>query len=170
MKKVRTPAQIEAAAAARKRALFVAVIALVVGIIMLALSESFLALQCVVAMAVALSGGIAAARAAIPINPGSFRAAGATGGIYAGLAYALPFMTYNFARYMSVNDQTAGERMAQLNPAQLEQIRQFNITLGAEYFRGQDISFVFGYLLFALTLGWIMGSLGGALAKRQMES
>jgi hypothetical protein len=170
MKKVRTPAQIEASAAARKRALFVAAITLVVGIIMLVLSESFLALQCVVAAAVALSGGIAAARAAIPIDPSSFRAAGTTGGIYAALAYALPFMVYNLARYASVNDQTAAERMAQLNPAQLEQIQQFNITLGAEYFRGQDISFVFGYLLFALLFGWIVGSLGGALAKRQMES
>jgi hypothetical protein len=170
MKKVRTPAQIEAAAAARKRALFVAAISFIVGIIMLALSESFLALQCVVAAAVALSGGIAAARAAIPFDAHAFRAAGTTGGIYAALAYALPFMGYNLVRYASVNDQTAAERMAQLNPAQLEQIQQFNITLGAEYFRGQDISFVFGYLLFALLFGWIVGSLGGALAKRQMES
>jgi hypothetical protein len=168
VKKVRTPSQIEAVVAARKRALFVAPIALVVAIIMLVISDSFVALQCVMAAAVALSGGIAAARAAIPIDPTSFRTAGATGGIYAGLAYALPFMGYNLFRYLSVNDQTVGARMAELSSAQLEQIRQFNIQVGAEYFRGQDISFVFGYLLFALLLGWLAGSLGGVLAKRQM--
>lgn len=168
MKKVRTPAQIEAAAAARKRALFVAAIAAVAGVIMLLLSSTFLALHCVVAAAVAVSGGIAAARAAIPFEPQSFRSTGATGGIYAALGYALPFMIYNFVRYLSVNDQTVAERAAELTPEQIAMMEQFNVVVGAEFFRGQDVSYIFGYLLFALLFGWILGIVGGALAKRQM--
>lgn len=169
MKKVRTPSQVEAAATARKRALFVAMIGAAVGVIMLLLSSSFLALHCVVAAAVALSGGIAAARAAIPIEPQSFRTAGVTGGIYAALGYALPFMLYNFARYLSVNDQAVAERAAELTPDQIAMMEQFNVVLGAEFFRGQDVSYIFGYLLFALLFGWILGIVGGALAKRQMS-
>lgn len=169
MKKVRTPSQVKAAATARKRALFVATIGAVVGVIMLLLSSTFLALHCVVAAAVALSGGIAAARAAIPIEPQSFRSAGVTGGIYAALGYALPFMLYNFARYLSVNDQAVAERAAELTPDQIAMMEQFNVALGAEFFRGQDVSYIFGYLLFALLFGWILGILGGALAKRQMS-
>ncbi|MFC1464405.1 MAG: hypothetical protein ACFLMY_06105 [Candidatus Brachytrichaceae bacterium NZ_4S206] len=168
MKKVRTPSQIEAAAAARKRALFVAAIAATTGVIMLLLSSTFLALHCVVAAAVAVSGGIAAARAAIPFEPQSFRSAGATGGIYAALGYALPFMIYNFVRYLSVNDQTVAERAAELTPEQIAMMEQFNVVVGAEFFRGQDVSYIFGYLLFALLFGWILGIVGGALAKRQL--
>ncbi|BCX05068.1 MAG: hypothetical protein KatS3mg053_3006 [Candidatus Roseilinea sp.] len=168
MKKIRTPSQIEAAAAARKRALFVAAIAAVVGVLMLLLSSAFLALHCVVAAAIALSGGIAAARAAIPIERQAFRSAGVTGGIYAALGYALPFMIYNFIRYLNVNDQTVAERAAELTPDQIAMMEQFNVVLGAEFFRGQDVSYIFGYLLFALLFGWILGMIGGVLAKRQM--
>ncbi|MCS6846205.1 MAG: hypothetical protein RMN52_00650 [Anaerolineae bacterium] len=168
MKKVRTPSQIAANTAARKRALFVAAIAAVVGVIMLLLSSTFLVLHCVVAAAVALSGGIAAARAAIPIERQAFRSAGATGGIYAALGYALPFMIYNFIRYLNVNDQTVAERAAELTPDQIAMMEQFNVVLGAEFFRGQDVSYIFGYLLFALLFGWILGIVGGVLAKRQL--
>lgn len=167
MKRVRTPQQVQAGAAARKRALFVAAIAFAVGLVMLIVSGPFLALHCVMAVAVALSGGIAAARAAIPIDPAAFRGAGAIGGIYACLAYVAPFMIYNTVNYLTLDDAAVARRMGELAPDQLAQIRQFNIELSAEYFRGQDISFVFGYLLFGLLLGWLIGSLGGALAKRQ---
>ncbi|MCS7055670.1 MAG: hypothetical protein NZM18_05790 [Thermoflexales bacterium] len=169
MKKVRTPSQIKADAAARARALFVAAIAAVVGVIMLLLSSTFLALHCLIAAAIALAGGIAAARAAIPFEPQSFRRAGTLGGIYAALAYALPFMVYNFVRYLGVNDQTAAERAAELTPDQIAMMEQFNIVVGAEFFRGQDVSYIFGYLLFALLFGWVLGIIGGALAKRQMS-
>lgn len=169
MKKVRTPSQIRAAETARKRALFVATVGAAVGVITLLLSSTFLALHCVIAAAVALSGGIAAARAAVPIEPQSFRSAGVTGGIYAALGYVLPFMIYNFARYLSVNDQTVAERAAELTSDQIAMMEQFNVVLGAEFFRGQDVSYIFGYLLFALLLGWILGVVGGALAKRQMS-
>lgn len=170
MKKVRTPLQIEAASAARRRALFVAAIGFGIGVLMLLLSPAFLSLHCVLAAAVALSGGIAAARAAIPIDRASFRAAGATGGIYAAFGYALPFMAFNFYRYLNISDESVAARAAELTPDQIAMMDQFNVVLGAEYFRGQDISYVFGYLLFALLFGWIIGTIGGALAKRQMES
>lgn len=169
MKKVRTSAQVQAALAARKRALFVAVISFVVGILMLLLSNTFLALHCAVAAAIAWSGGSAAARAAIPIDRDSFRAAGVTGGIYAALAYALPFMAYNFYRYLNVSEASVATRAAELTPEQFTMMEQFKVVLGAEFFRGQDISYVFGYLLFALLFGWIIGMIGGALAKQQME-
>jgi hypothetical protein len=168
MKKVRTPQEVQAGAAARSRALFVAVVAFVAGVVVLAISGPFLALHCVLAIAVALSGGIAAARAAIPIDPASFRRAGAIGGIYVTFAYALPFMAYYLYSFLTVNEASVARRMAELSPVQLGQIREFNIELGAEYFRGQDISYVFGYLLFALVLGWLVGSLGGILARRQL--
>lgn len=168
MKKTRTPSQVKATTAARKRALFVAAIAVVVGVVMLLLSSTFLAMHCVIAAAIALAGGIAAARAAIPFEPQSFRNAGALGGIYAALGYAVPFMVYNFVRYLNVNDQTAAARAAELTPDQIAMMEQFNIVVGAEFFRGQDVSYIFGYLLFALLFGWVLGMVGGALAKRQL--
>ena len=168
MKKVRTASQIQAATAARNRALFVAAIAVAAGLVMLALSGEFLGLHCVVAAAVALSGGIAAARAAIPIERAAFRSAGVVGGIYAALGYALPFMVYNFIRYLNVNDENAAARAAELTPDQIAMMEQFNVVVGAEFFRGQDISYLFGYLLFGLLFGWLFGILGGALARRQL--
>ena len=90
MKRTKSEKEIAASKAARKRGLFVAAIAVLIGGLMLALSGDFLALHCVVAAAVALAGGIAAARAGLPFHPDCARSAGATGGIYAALAYA-PF-------------------------------------------------------------------------------
>jgi len=168
VKKVRTASQTQATAAARGRALFIAAIAVVVGIGMLLLSSEFLGLHCVLAAAVALSGGIAAARAAIPIERAAFRSAGVIGGIYATLGYALPFMIYNFIRYINVNDESAAARAAELTPDQIAMMEQFNVVVGAEFFRGQDISYLFGYLLFGLLFGWLFGLVGGALAKRQL--
>ncbi len=168
MKKVRTPDQRRAAAAARTRGLFVAAIALVVGIIMLMLSNYFLQMHCVMALALTLSGGIAAARAAMWIDRDSALAAGRTGGLYAGLAYALPFVIFNFSQYVNINAQTLNQRIAQLSAEQISQIEQNNIQLGIEFFKGQDIAYVFGYLLFALLFGALFGSIGGALARRQM--
>ena len=168
MKKVRAASQIAAAAAARRRALFIAAIAIAVGVAMLVLSSEFLGLHCIVAAAVALSGGIAAARAAIPIDRAAFRSAGVTGGIYAALGYVLPFMVYNFVRYLNVNDESAAARAAALTPDQIAMMEQFNVVIGAEFFRGQDISYLFGYLLFGLLFGWLFGLIGGALAKRQL--
>lgn len=167
MKKVRTPDQIRAAKAARSRALFVAAIALGVGIIVLVLSNYFLQMHCVMALAVTLSGGIAAARAAMPIERDSALAAGRTGGLYAGVAYALPFAAFNFVQYLNVNVQNLNQRIAQLSTEQIAQIEQNNIQLGIEFFKGQDIAYLFGYLLFALLFGAVFGAIGGAIARRQ---
>ncbi len=168
MKKTRTPSELAASSAARKRGLFVASIGLLVGLLMLALSSSFLAMHCVMAAAVALAGGIASARAAIPHHRQSSRAAGVTGGLYAALAYALPFMAYNFVRWLNVTEESAALRMAEMTPEQLAMVREQNIVLGAEFFRGQDIAFLFGYLLFALFFGWVFGIVGAGIASRQM--
>ena len=170
MKRTKSEKEIAASAAARRRGLFTAAIAVLVGGLMLALSSEFLTLHCVVAAAVALSGGIAAARAGLPFHPECARSAGMTGGIYAALGYALPFMIYNFVRYVNVNDQTAAERAALLTPDQIALMEQFNVVVGAEFFRGQDISYLFGYLLFALIFGWLFGLIGGLLAKQQKST
>jgi len=170
MRRTKSEREIAASAAARKRGLFVAAIAVLIGGLMLALSGDFLALHCVVAAAVALAGGIAAARAGLPFHPECARSAGMTGGIYAALGYALPFMAHNFVRYLSVNDQTAAERAALLTPDQIALMEQFNVVAGAEFFRGQDISYLFGYLLFALIFGWLFGLIGGLLAKQQKST
>ena len=61
-------------------------------------------------------------------------------------------------------------RAAALTPEQIALMEQFNVVVGAEFFRGQDISYLFGYLLFALLFGWLFGMLGGALAKRQISN
>jgi acid phosphatase family membrane protein YuiD len=168
VKKIRTPQQIEAAGAGRKRALFVAAIALAAGLIMLLLTNNFVQLHCMMLIAVALSGGIAAGRAAYLSDPPSARSAGVTGGIYAALAFALPFIIYNFYLLFSINDATVAARTAQLTPAELANIQQFNVLVDAEYFRRQDTAIIFGYFFFALLFGWIVGMIGGAIAKRQM--
>ncbi len=169
MKKIRTPSQIQATSAARKRGLFVAAIALLVGTVMLILSNYFLQLHCVMAAAVALAGGIAAARAALPIDRESARSAGSMGGTYAAVAYALPFMLFNFVQFSTVTAQTVGQRISQLAPEQIAQIEQNNIQLGVDFFKGQDVAYLFGYLLFALLFGWVFGMVGGVLAKRQLQ-
>lgn len=169
VKKIRTPAQIEAAGAARKRALFVAVIALAAGALMLLLTNNFVSLHCVMLIALALSGGIAAGRAATPIDPDSARSAGVTGGLYAALAFALPFILYNLVLLFSINDQSVAARAAQLTPAEIANIQQFNVAVDAEYFRRQDTAIVFGYFFFALLFGAVAGMIGGAIARRQLN-
>ena len=170
VKKTRTPSQIQASSAARKRALFVAAAALIAGTVVLTLSNYFLQLHCVIAMAVALAGGLAAARATIPIDPDSFRSAGNVGGTYAALAYVLPFIGFSFYNWMTMTPDKAAQRMTQLSSAEIVFAQQNNMQLGVEYFRGQDIAYLFGYLLFALILGSVLGMVGGAVAKRQLTT
>lgn len=169
MKKIRTPAQLEAAGAARRRALFIAGIAFVAGALMLLLTNNFVSLHCVTLMAAALSGGIAAGRAAHPIDPDSTRSAGVTGGLYAAIAFVLPFMLYSLVQLFGINDQTVAARAAQLTQAELANIQQFNVAVDAEYFRRQDTAIVFGYLFFALIFGAVIGMIGGVIARRQMS-
>lgn len=169
VKKIRTPSEVEAAGAARKRALFVAVLALIIGAIMLLFTNNFVQLHCVMLIAVSLAGGIAAGRAAYPIDAGSARPAGTNGGLYAALAFVLPFVIYNLFLLFNINDQTVAARAAQLTPAEIANIQQFNVALDAEYFRRQDTAIIFGYLLFALIFGAIAGLIGGAIARRQLS-
>lgn len=169
MKRTRTAAEEAALRAARGRALFMAGVGLVTGLVMLALSSDFLALHCVVAAAVAASGGIAAARSAILHRAESYGSAGSLGGIYAALGYALPFMVFNFVSWLNVTEETAAARAAQLSPEQIAQLREMNFVVGADFFRGQDIAYLFGYLLFALVFGWLFGRVGGIIALRQAK-
>lgn len=137
---------------------------------MLLLTNNFVQLHCLMLVAVSLSGGIAAGRAAHPIDPDSTRSAGVTGGLYAALAFVLPFMVYNLYLLFSINDQTVAARAAQLTQGELANIQQFNVAVDAEYFRRQDTAIIFGYFLFALIFGWLVGMIGGILARRQMST
>lgn len=135
---------------------------------MLLLSSYFLQLHCVMAFAVALAGGIAAARAAMPHEPNWFRGAGSLGGLYATVGYALPFVAFNLYNWLTITPAIAAQRMAQLSPDQIALAQQNNLQLGVEYFKGQDVAYVFGYLLFGMLIGSLAGIVGGILAKRQL--
>lgn len=136
---------------------------------MLLFTNNFVQLHCIMLVAVALSGGIAAGRAACPIDPESARNAGVIGGLYAALAFVLPFIIYNFFLLFSINDQAVAARVALLTPAEIANIEQFNVAVDAEYFRRQDTATIFGYFLFAMLFGWIIGMIGGVIARRQMS-
>jgi hypothetical protein len=168
MKKTRTANELSAATAARKRGLLMGGFGVLIGLIMNFLTTDFLSLHCALMLGVALAGGLAAALSALPIDSGSAISSGSVGGIYAGLGFSIPFIAMNLYRWATTDATNVGARIAKLSQTELDNIIQAKIQLGEEYFRFQDISYVFGYLLAALFMGWIFGMLGGALAKRRM--
>lgn len=154
--------------AALRRGAFIGVLSFVVALIGLLLSRDFLLMHMVLLAAVSLSGGIACARAALPLHPPSYRRAGNIGGMIAALIFVAPFIVV-FSYLAAVMDATlAAELAAGLTAAETTALIERNIQVGVDYFRGQYISYASGYLLFGLTSGFVFGSLGAALARRQM--
>lgn len=166
MKKTRTESEVAAATAARRRGWLLGGIAAVIGAVMLLLGGEFLALHCVLMVGAGVAGGRAAAAAALLHDPRAARSAGSTGGMLTALGYALPFMIYYIYRWATLSDADVARRLAALTPTELAQMRQVNIQPGYEYFMGQDVSLIFGYLLAALFFGWLAGMAGGSLARR----
>ncbi len=156
--------------AALGRGAFIGVLSFVVAVIGLLLSRDFLLMHMVLLAAVSLSGGLACARAALPVHAPSYRRAGNIGGMIAALVFVLPYLVV-FSYLAAVMDSTlAAEMAAGMSAAETTALIEQNIQVGVDYFRGQYISFASGYLLFGLTSGFVFGSLGAALARRQMAN
>ncbi len=151
-----------------RRGAFVGVLSFIVALIGLLLSRDFLLMHMVLLAAVSLSGGIACARAALPVHAPSYRRAGNIGGMIAALVFVAPFIVV-FSYLAAVMDSAlAAELAAGLSAAETTALIEQNIQVGVDYFRGQYISYASGYLLFGLMSGFVCGSLGAALARRQM--
>ncbi len=151
-----------------QRGAFVGVLSFIVGLIGLLLSRDFLLMHMVLLVAVSLSGGIACARTALPVHPPSYRRAGNIGGMIAALVFVAPFIVV-FSYLAAVMDSAlAAQLAAGLSAAETTALIEQNIQVGVDYFRGQYISYASGYLLFGLMSGFLCGSLGAALARRQM--
>jgi hypothetical protein len=160
-------AAIMARAAARRRAYVFIAAGVIAAVAMLVLSGEFVALHCIVLAALTLAAALSCAWAAIPIQPEFARRAGIIGGLSAALAYVLPFIAVFLYRFATMDDATAARLAGEMSSAQATNLVQQNIVPGVEYFRGQYLSYVFGYLLFGLAFGALFGGLGGLLARRQ---
>ena len=169
-KKGPSEGEVLALRATLKRGVFVAGLSLVVAFIALLLSREFLLMHMVLLAAVSLSGGLSCSRVALAIHPPSYRRAGNIGGMIAALVFVLPFLVV-FTYLAAVMDSAlAAELAANMSAAETTALIEQNIQVGVDYFRGQYISFASGYLLFGLMSGFVFGSLGAALARRQMRA
>ncbi|HEY3288723.1 MAG TPA: hypothetical protein VGK87_01210 [Anaerolineae bacterium] len=165
-RKQRSPTETLALKAARRRSLIFLTAALALSVLMLALSSEFLALQCVVLAALTLGTGISCASAANDIDAKAAAPAAARAGVLAAMAYVMPLILVVFYRFVTLDAAGAARLAGQLSAAQATSLIQANITPGLEYFRGQYVSYIFGYFLFGLLFGWGFGAFGRILARR----
>jgi hypothetical protein len=169
MKKRRSPSEIQALAASRRRSLLFVGVGIIIAIIVNALSSEFLALQCVVLAAITLGGALSCAWAAVAIDPVAAPRAGMQAGMLTAMAYVLPFALVALYRFLTLDEVTAARLAGEMSAAQATSLVQQNITPGLEYFRGQYVSYIFGYVLFGLLFGWALGALGGVFARRTAQ-
>jgi hypothetical protein len=172
VKRTRTPSEEVVSEATRKTGLRFLLIGLAVGLVMLLITPDFLALHLVMLAVAGLSAGMATGWAVVSIersdgtdHRNAARGAGGAGGTFAGLGYALPFMAYFFYRFITFDDAEFARRAAQLSPAETAAIQQAGFVIGAEYFRQQDVSFIFFFLILGSLIGWLAGMVGGLIAK-----
>lgn len=142
-------------------------IGLAVGLVMLLISPDFLALHLVMAAAVGVSAGLATGRAVLGIDRNAARGAGGAGGALGGLGYALPLIAYYLYRFITFNDAEFARRANQLTEQETAAIQQAGFVIGPDYFRQQDVSFIFFFLILGGLIGWAFGMVGGLLAKRR---
>ena len=165
MKRQPSPLEVTALRAARRRSWIFTGIGVAAALVMLLLSSEFVALHCIVLAAVTLAASLSCAWAATQVAPATARRAGMLGGMTAAMAYVLPFMALFIFRLVTLDEATAARMAGELSVAQATNLGQQNIVPGVEYFRGQYVSYVAGYLLFGLTFGMLLGTLGGILAR-----
>ena len=170
MKKIRSKDEIAATRAARKQGLIYLGIGGVVGLIMLWLATEFMLMNTIVLAALAISGGMTAARAAMLYRRESASSAGSIGGMWAAFGFAIPFMAYFFYRFITLTDADAIARINAMPPDQQAAFRNGGFMLGPELITGEYVSYIFYYFLTAIILGWLLGILGGALAKRRFAA
>lgn len=160
----------QARRAERARGPLVFAVGLAAGALAAAATGEFILYHCILAAAVAASGGMSLANAAVPLDPPSATGAGTRGGLLASLGYAVPFMAVAGYSFLQVNDASAARMLAALTPAQVAQAEQFLINPAkspVDYFQAQYVSYFFGYLLAALFFGWLFGMVGGAIIRRR---
>jgi hypothetical protein len=85
------------------------------------------------------------------------------------MAYVWPFALVALYRFLTLDEVTAARLAGEMSAAQATSLVQQNITPGLEYFRGQYVSYIFGYVLFGLLFGWALGALGGVFARRTAQ-
>ncbi len=141
-------------------------LAFTIGVLMVWATPQFVALHCVLMAGAALAGGRAAGRAAASHDLKAARSGGGIGGMLTGLGFGLPFVLWNVYQWATLDNAGVARRLAALSQGELAQMQQFNIQPGLEYFIGQDASFIFGYLLAGLIIGWLVGMVGGLLGAR----
>ena len=167
MKRIRSKEELAATGAARTQGRLYLLIGIVVGALMLFLATEFMLMNTLVMSALALSGGIVAARAAMRFRLDSAVSAGGIGGTWGALGFALPFMGYFFYRFVTLTDADALTRINQMPTEQQATFRNSGFALGPELITGEYVSYIFYYLLFALIVGWALGMLAGMIARRR---
>ena len=166
MKRTRTPNEEAVGAATRKTGLRFLLIGLAVGLVMLLITPDYFALHLTMLAALGVAAGLTTARAVLGIDTREARSAGGSGGAYAGFGYALPFIAYYLYRFITFNDAEFARRLAQLSAKETQAIQQAGFAIGFEYFRQQDVSFIFFFLIIGTLVGWLLGMVGGLLSKR----
>ncbi len=166
MKKRSTVSELQALSVARRRSLLFVAVAVAVALIVLALTSEVIALQCIVLAALTLAGALASAWAAVSIDPKAASRAGMQAGILVAMAYVMPMALYAFYRFITLDGAMAARLAGEMSAAEATNLVQQHITPGLEYFRGQFVSYIFGYILFGLLFGWLLGAVAGVIAKR----
>lgn len=141
------------------------------GLIFLLFGQDFVALHCTLTIALGVMAGALLANATLPRDAQSWRKAGTTGGLLAALGFGLPFALVALANFLRLNEDSAKQLAAALTPDQIAQAKSMLIdpTIDSvQYFRGQFVSYVFGYPLVGGFVGWLAGLLGGALSRRRL--
>jgi hypothetical protein len=169
MKKQRKPAEINAQRAARNSAWRISIFGLILGVLLLSLSYEFIQLHCVALIILTLFAGFTVGRNILHIYPDIAGAAGSTGGMVVGVAYALPFMVAAARRWITLDESEVAKRIAEFSPQQAALLSQQNILPNLEYFKAGEVSYFFAYLIFAFFFGWLFGMIGGLLARRRFR-
>lgn len=166
MKRKVSPQEVQALAAARRRSLIFVLAGLVLALLAMALSGEFLALHCIILAALTLASALSAAWAAIPLYAEAATRAGMRAGMLSAMAFVIPFALLALYHFITLDDATAARLAGEMNAAQTTNLALQNIQPGLEYFRGEYVSYIFGYVLFGLIFGSGLGWVGGLLARR----
>ena len=167
MKKAAPLGQVEAFRAARNAVLGPAAIGAAAATIQALLEPGFVALHCALLVLVGALAGRVAARAAAQIRPQAAVIAGGTGGWMGGLAYGMPFAVAAAIRWLRFDANELARRIASMTQQEIANARAAGFDPTAMAFHtNQEVSYIFGYLIFGLGMGWLFGIVGAALARR----
>lgn len=166
MKKQRTSAEVTAEKVGRDRAWPIAIIGLVLGVLALTLSFEFIQLHCGIMVLLTVWAGYICARAILTIHPTSAGSTGRTAGMIVGFAYAIPFIIAAAQRWVNLDAAEVARRVGALTQPQVNMLAANNVIPNLDYFRAGEISYLFGYFIFGIFLGGLMGMIGGLLARR----